>query len=74
LLAPVSASTSSITENISSSADVEKGDVEAEKRDSSTGISAREISVDLLEIGDVVRVPHGSTPPGVLLPYAFRNI
>ncbi|KAH8830780.1 heavy metal translocatin [Flagelloscypha sp. PMI_526] len=63
LLAPVSASTSSITESIRSSADVEKGNVEAEKKDSSTGISAREISVDLLEIGDVVRVPHGSTPP-----------
>lgn len=42
--------------------DLEKGDLK--EQTASTGVSAREISVDFLELGDIVRVPHGSTPPG----------
>ena len=45
--------------------DIEMGktDTEAEEQISEPGSIIQKVSVDLLEIGDVVRVPSGSTPP-----------
>jgi len=45
--------------------DIEKGTVDAETEEQSLkpGSRVQNIPVDLLEIGDVVRVPTGSTPP-----------
>ena len=41
-----------------------KTDIETEKQNSeSGGYKVQKVPVDLLEIGDVVRVPSGSTPP-----------
>ena len=47
------------------SEDIEKGtiDAETEEQRMKPGSRVRKIPVDLLEIGDVVRVPTGSTPP-----------
>ncbi|TRM67629.1 E1-E2 ATPase-domain-containing protein [Schizophyllum amplum] len=47
------------------SSDLEKGDPESEARVASAppGYDVEHIPVDLLEIGDTVRVPSGSTPP-----------
>ncbi|KAL1694407.1 hypothetical protein GGG16DRAFT_47019 [Schizophyllum commune] len=48
-----------------SNADPEKGDPESETRAAVTppGYNVEHVRVDLLEVGDVVRVPSGSTPP-----------
>ncbi|KAL1730664.1 E1-E2 ATPase-domain-containing protein [Schizophyllum commune] len=48
-----------------SAADPEKGDLDSEARATVTppGYNVEHVSVDLLEVGDVVRVPSGSTPP-----------
>jgi len=45
--------------------DIEMGktDTEAEEQISEPGSIIQKVPVDLLEIGDVVRVPSGSTPP-----------
>jgi Cu+-exporting ATPase len=45
--------------------DIERGktDTEAEERISELGSMIQKVAVDFLEIGDVVRVPSGSTPP-----------
>ncbi|TFY75906.1 hypothetical protein EWM64_g8105, partial [Hericium alpestre] len=44
--------------------DVEKGDLALEAEDPATpGYTTVTVSVDMLEIGDVVRVQNGSTPP-----------
>ena len=45
--------------------DIEKGDVntETEVQRSESGSRVQKISADFLEIGDIVRVPSGSTPP-----------
>jgi len=40
-----------------------KTDLETEKQISESGSKVQKVPVDLLEIGDVVRVPSGSTPP-----------
>ena len=40
-----------------------KTDIETEKQSSESGFKVQKVPVDLLEIGDVVRVPSGSTPP-----------
>jgi P-type E1-E2 ATPase len=47
------------------SEDIEKGkkDIEAEEQNTKPGSRIQKIPVDFLEIGDVVRVPTGSTPP-----------
>ena len=54
-----------------SAADPEKGDLDSEARATVTppGYNVEHVSVDLLEVGDVVRVPSGSTPPadGVII-------
>ena len=53
--------------------DIEKGttdtEAEAEEQSMKSGSRVQKIAVDLLEIGDVVRVPTGSTPPmdGVII-------
>ncbi|KAG9317307.1 E1-E2 ATPase-domain-containing protein [Chiua virens] len=48
-----------------SNADVEKGDLIFEKAnlDVSPGLKTEKVSVDLLEVGDIVRVLNGATPP-----------
>lgn len=45
--------------------DLEKGDtdVEAVQRDAPSGSRVKKVPVDLLEVGDIVRVQHGATPP-----------
>ncbi len=45
--------------------DIEMGktDIETENQISGSGSRVQKVPVDLLEIGDVVRVPSGSTPP-----------
>jgi Cu+-exporting ATPase len=45
--------------------DIEMGktDMEAEEQISEPGSIIQKVPVDLLEIGDIVRVPSGSTPP-----------
>lgn len=43
--------------------DIEKGDVSAEAQRFELGSRVQKISADFLEIGDIVRVPSGSTPP-----------
>jgi Cu+-exporting ATPase len=47
------------------SEDIENGmaDTESEEQGIKPGSRVQKIAVDLLEIGDVVRVPTGSTPP-----------
>lgn len=40
-----------------------KTDIETEKQIFESGFKVQKVPVDLLEIGDVVRVPSGSTPP-----------
>jgi len=40
-----------------------KTDIEIENQISESGSKVQNVPVDLLEIGDVVRVPSGSTPP-----------
>ncbi|VDB90090.1 unnamed protein product [Peniophora sp. CBMAI 1063] len=54
-----------VVQDGSSDHDVEKGDadVEAAQRDAPSGSRVQKISVDLLEVGDVVRVQNGATPP-----------
>jgi P-type E1-E2 ATPase len=51
--------------------DIEKGttDKESEEQSMKPGFRVQKFAVDLLEIGDVVRVPTGSTPPmdGVII-------
>ena len=53
------------------SEDIEKGTIDAKTEEQSMkpGSRVQKIPVDLLEIGDVVRVPTGSTPPmdGVII-------
>jgi len=53
------------------SEDIEKGTIDTEtgKQSMKPGSRVQKIPVDLLEIGDVVRVPTGSTPPmdGVII-------
>jgi cation transport ATPase len=53
------------------SEDIEKGTIDAETDEQcmKLGSRVRTIPVDLLEIGDIVRVPTGSTPPmdGVII-------
>ncbi len=60
-----------ITSFRSVSEDIEKGmiDAETEEQRMKTASRVQKIPVDLLEIGDVVRVPTGSTPPmdGVII-------
>jgi len=60
-----------ITSFRSVSEDIEKGmiDAETEEQRMKPASRVRKIPVDLLEIGDVVRVPTGSTPPmdGVII-------
>ena len=62
---------SSVTCFRSVSEDIEKGmiDAETEEQRMKTASRVQKIPVDLLEIGDVVRVPTGSTPPmdGVII-------
>ncbi len=45
--------------------DIEMGktDIEIEKQIAESGSRVQKVPVDLLEIGDVIRVPCGSTPP-----------
>ncbi|KAI0005062.1 hypothetical protein BJV74DRAFT_762462 [Russula compacta] len=45
--------------------DIEKGEtcIEAEQPTSEPGFRVQKVPVDLLEVGDIVRVPTGSTPP-----------
>ncbi|KAH9983049.1 Cu-transporting P-type ATPase [Russula compacta] len=45
--------------------DIEKGETcrEAEEQTSGPGSRVQKVTADLLEVGDVVRVPTGSTPP-----------
>ena len=45
--------------------DIEKGEPcrEAEQQTSEPGFRVQKVPVDLLEVGDIVRVPAGSTPP-----------
>ena len=45
--------------------DIEKGEacIEAEEQTSEPTFRVRKVPVDLLEVGDIVRVPTGSTPP-----------
>ena len=56
----------------SSSEDLEKGDLLSEHAPFSTlpGQKIEKIPIDLLEVGDIVRVPSGSTPPadGIIVP------
>jgi P-type Cu+ transporter len=40
-----------------------KTDIEIEKQITESGFRVQKVPVDLLEIGDVIRVPSGSTPP-----------
>jgi P-type E1-E2 ATPase len=49
----------------SSVRDIEKGDADLEDECLNTqpGFRVQKISLDLLEIGDMVRVPNGSMPP-----------
>ncbi len=58
-------------EQFSNDNDVEKA-AGGGSEDTPQGFSVEKISADLLDIGDVVRVPHGATPPAdgvlVLLP------
>ena len=62
---------SSVTFFRSVSEDIEKGTIETETEGQSVkpGSRVQKIPVDLLEIGDVVRVPTGATPPmdGVII-------
>lgn len=53
----------------SSEQDVEKGDPKADALETKPGTKIQKVEVGLLEVGDVVRVPNGSTPPadGILL-------
>lgn len=72
LLVPVSKSESNGTDTPSSPAisshlelDLEKGDVIQEEKVLLTklGMKLEKVDVELLEVGDVVRVQHGATPP-----------
>lgn len=47
----------------SSDIGLEKGNDVSESHPASPGIRVQTISVDLLEIGDVVRIRHGASPP-----------
>lgn len=49
----------------SCNADLEKGDPLSDNGDSAIvpGLKAEKLSVDLLEVGDIVRVLNGATPP-----------
>ncbi|KZV72114.1 heavy metal translocatin [Peniophora sp. CONT] len=53
------------TQDGNSDHDIEKGDadVEAAQQDAPSGSRVQKVSVDLLEVGDIVRVQNGSTPP-----------
>jgi P-type Cu+ transporter len=43
--------------------DIEKGSPEAEAYYTKPGVQLQKVDVSLLEVGDIVRVVHGSTPP-----------
>ena len=51
--------------HLSSSDDLEKGDLASEDMSLSIepGMTIERVNVDLLEVGDIVRVQNGSTPP-----------
>ncbi len=60
LVVPNSVSKQSLQD---SNEDLEKGSVDAEiTQDMKPGFHIERVDADLLEVGDVVRVPHGSTP------------
>ncbi len=69
LIVPVSSEVISSTDLSRSSsngtADPEKGDVTSEEQNyiSKPGTKVEKINAELLEVGDVVRVLHGATPP-----------
>ncbi|KAK7470658.1 hypothetical protein VKT23_002081 [Stygiomarasmius scandens] len=71
LYSPSSHSTSSVA-FADPGKDLEKADPESEATalSATIGWTVEKISVDLLEIGDIVRVQHGSTPPadGIIVP------
>ena len=53
------------TPDSSSYSDAEKGDadIEAAQKDAPVGSRVQKVPVDYLEVGDIVRVQNGATPP-----------
>ena len=49
--------------SVISTLDLEKGDADAEEKTVKPGTRVEHVDANFLEVGDIVRVPHGATPP-----------